>query len=161
MRKHIVSTHEGKLFPCTVEGCYSYFATKKGFTYHLENHEQTNFNCTVCKEVFTNSAKFMAHKKTSVHKTKSKRSQCKACKKVFTGKYEESCHFETACPFNPERPVKCNVCQIRTGKASEFLANLQEKHNFKTSYLCTRCLLDFPMKNLLETHLEKCKVKNT
>ena len=159
MKKHIVTTHEGKLFPCTVDHCYSYFSTKKGFTYHIGNHEEKNFNCGTCKEVFANSTEFMAHKKTNAHKANSKRTECKACKKIFTGRYEENRHWENVCPFNPERPVKCNVCQTRTGKAQDFLVHLKEEHNFKSNYLCTRCLLDFQTQKLLDGHSQTCKVK--
>ena len=159
MRQDILEYHEGKLWTCTYEGCFRYFGTKKGMTYHLEEHISKQFSCNSCNEEFVNAEELNTHKKSAAHKQRSKQSVCKPCKSIFSGKYEMDRHYKTTCPFNSERMVKCKVCNQNTGKAHDFLIHLQEKHNSKMHYLCTRCLLDFASEKLLDKHQETCKIK--
>ena len=162
LKLHTIDQHDGNIWVCMEEGCYSSFATKKGLQYHSSTvHSAKTFNCSACNESYPTQEELSMHKKSSSHKSKTKKSPCPGCSKMFNIKHDAVRHFDSCCPFNPDRQVKCKVCNTGIGRAIDFLKHLREKHNCTSNYMCTRCLLDMPTKKSLEEHLLSCKVKVT
>ena len=155
-RQHMVDDHTKELFPSMFEGCYSSFNTKKGITCHEGAHSKKKLSCSPCNQEFETSNDLKNHNRTSAHKDKVKKNPCKGCGNIFNGKSAANRHFENYCPFNADRKVRCIVCKITTGKASEFLKHLQEKHASTNEHFCTRCLVEFPSEKKLKEHQEKC-----
>ena len=157
LKTHIGKVHKGKLFVCEEdENCYFTFSTKKGLLYHEATHKR--ITCEACDEIFDNSDDLSTHKKSRQHKQNATKSNCVGCRRQFTSRHKAQRHFESTCPHNPNRVVKCTVCKEKVGKAKDFLTHLKTVHNFKTNYMCTRCLCDVSTSKKLDAHLEKCHV---
>ena len=158
LKDHIENVHKGKCFVCATPNCFATYTTKKGLAYHETTaHKAQTFECGPCNEVFDTLDELNNHKKMKQHRNKALQSPCKGCGRIFRGNHESTRHWENSCPFNPLRVVKCFVCKEETGQAKDFLVHLKEKHNSKSSQLCTRCLLDFSTKIKLEKHQMDCK----
>ena len=158
-KQHIVDVHKDKLFVCSNGKCFATYTTKKGLMYHEStNHVVKLFTCVPCEENFSTADEFSTHKRSKEHKAQIAKTVCTGCGRTFRSNHESSRHFENSCPFNPMRPVKCFICRTESGQACDFLEHLKEKHNSKSKYLCTRCLLDLPTKTKLESHLQTCKL---
>ena len=158
LKVHHIDNHDGQVFVCLEENCFGAFSTKKGLTYHTKvDHSEKGFDCETCVQSFSTQEELNSHHRSANHKAKSKQRVCKGCGKSFNTKHDTDRHFLNSCPFNPERVAKCRVCNVNTGKASDFLEHLQKKHNSTSEFLCTRCLLDMPCTASLEDHLKTCK----
>ena len=112
-----VNTAECTRYYCLCHGCHCSFKIKGERDYHLKNHhpsEGTEFECSICKNMFNTNRKLKRHETTHTGKY-----ECTDCGKTFL----QRCDLERHTKVHPSNsPFTCIVCK----KGFSFKDNLTE-----------------------------------
>ena len=138
--------------------CLRNFVNATFFRNHMKTHDECNFHCQLCREIFTSRADLDVHIATThmdqTPKPKKRRVykniiHCDTCdfQAVSVSRLKE--HMST---HSEVRSYACGVCDMRFKTESQCKSHMKRSHSDNT-FQCDQCPKSFKTACELEVHL--------
>lgn len=147
---HLKTDHNERVYVCSI--CGLDFRKRNPFNDHMDEHvaatAEGTYECEECKESFTDSRNFRAHKKT--HTASVKIWPCKACGKKYSSKnlLDEHMNMHTGA-----RPYKCPHCPKDFASKYTLTAHMKIHYDRKRPFECKECGKSFFSNQNLTQHV--------